>query len=63
MNWSDLLAAFALYLVIEGLLPFANPGGWRRSLALISQLSDAQLRVFGVISIGLGLVLLVLVRA
>jgi hypothetical protein len=62
MNWSDLLAAFALYLVIEGLLPFANPNTWRRSLALVAQFNDSQLRVFGAGSIGAGLVLLYLVR-
>ena len=26
MNWNDLWAAFALYLVLEGVLPFLNPG-------------------------------------
>ena len=62
MNWSDLLAAFALYLVIEGLLPFANPNTWRRSLVLIAQFNDSQLRVFGAGSIAVGLVLLYLVR-
>jgi len=62
MIWSDLLAAFALYLVIEGLLPFANPNGWRRSLFVIGQLTDRQLRVFGGVVIALGLLLLVAVR-
>ena len=62
MIWSDLLAAFALYLVIEGLLPFSSPNGWRRSLALISQLNDMQLRAFGAGSIAVGLLLLYLVR-
>ena len=47
MQWADLFAALALYLVIEGLLPFASPSGWRRSLEMLSRLSDAQLRVFG----------------
>ena len=62
MIWSDLLAAFALYLVIEGLLPFASPKGWRRSLALISQLNDMQLRAFGAGSIAVGLLLLYVAR-
>jgi uncharacterized protein YjeT (DUF2065 family) len=62
VNWTDLLAAVALYLVLEGLLPFASPASWRKSLALIFQLSDGQLRVFGLASIMLGLMLLVLVR-
>jgi uncharacterized protein YjeT (DUF2065 family) len=62
MNWSDLFAAFALYLVIEGLLPFVSPDGWRKSLAMISQMQDGQLRFFGLGSIMVGLVLLLFVR-
>jgi uncharacterized protein YjeT (DUF2065 family) len=62
MQWSDLFAALALYLVIEGLLPFANPAAWRRSLGLIGQLNDGQLRVFGLTIIVVGLSLLLLVR-
>jgi uncharacterized protein YjeT (DUF2065 family) len=62
MAWQDLFTALALYLVIEGLAPFANPQGWRRSLALLSRLSDNQLRAFGLAIIIAGLVLLLIVR-
>ena len=62
MAWSDLLAAFALYLVIEGLLPFASPRTWRQSLSLIAQMEDNQLRAFGLAIVIVGLVLLFLVR-
>lgn len=62
MNWGDLFAALALYLVLEGLLPFASPASWRRSLALLGRLSDGQLRVFGLSIIITGLVLLLAVR-
>jgi uncharacterized protein YjeT (DUF2065 family) len=30
MIWSDLPGAFALYLVLEGILPFASPQAMRR---------------------------------
>ena len=62
MDWNDLLAAFALYLVIEGLLPFASPTGWRQGLMLVARMRDSQLRVVGLASIGAGLILLWLVR-
>ena len=62
MIWNDLLAAFALYLVIEGLLPFANPKGWRKSLFTIAQLNDSQLRGFGAAIIVAGLLLLLAIR-
>ena len=45
----------ALVLVIEGLFPFLSPGGWRRMFAQILQLSDGQIRFFGLCSIMAGL--------
>jgi len=62
VDWTDLFSACALYLVLEGLLPFVSPSGWRRGLGLIAQLTDGQLRGFGLASIGAGLLLLLLVR-
>ncbi|NND55274.1 MAG: DUF2065 domain-containing protein [Gammaproteobacteria bacterium] len=62
MYWDDLLAAFALYLVIEGVLPFLSPRGWKQSIEIIGQLNDGQLRLFGLISMIAGLLLLVFVR-
>lgn len=62
MNWSDLLAAFALYLVLEGLLPFFSPRGWKQSIELIAQLSDSQLRTIGLLSMLAGVLLLAFVR-
>jgi uncharacterized protein len=63
MSWSDLLAALALYLVIEGMLPFLNPQALKRALAAITTLSDTQLRGWGLLSMGGGVLLLYLIRA
>jgi uncharacterized protein YjeT (DUF2065 family) len=62
MEWHDLWAAFALYLVLEGLVPFANPGGMRRTLAMLSNLDDRTLRIFGLLSMIAGALLLYVVR-
>jgi uncharacterized protein YjeT (DUF2065 family) len=62
MNWSDLLAALALYLVIEGILPFLNPQAMKRVMLSFSSLADNQLRVWGLISMVAGLALLYSVR-
>ncbi|MBS0429687.1 MAG: DUF2065 domain-containing protein [Proteobacteria bacterium] len=51
-------SAVALVLVIEGILPFVSPGGWRRGFTQLMQLRDGQLRFFGLCSIVAGLVLL-----
>lgn len=50
--------ALALLLVLEGLMPAINPGGWRRMFEQIMQLNDQQIRVVGLISMVLGLVML-----
>jgi len=62
MSFSDLGAAIALFLVIEGLMPFLSPSNWRRSLAMIARLNDGQVRFVGLGSIVAGLVLLLLIR-
>nr|WP_315210627.1 DUF2065 domain-containing protein [uncultured Albidiferax sp.] len=58
---NSLWAALALVLVIEGLLPFLSPGGWRRMFQQMLALQDGQLRFFGLCSIIAGLLLLWLV--
>ncbi len=55
---STLLTAFALMLIIEGLLPFLAPSVWRDAFRRILQLSDGQLRFFGLTSMLVGLLLL-----
>jgi uncharacterized protein len=62
MEWNDLLAAFALYLIIEGVLPFVSPQGWKQALEQMIKLEDRQMRIFGLASMLAGLVLLAAVR-
>jgi len=50
--------AMALVLVIEGFMPFMSPGTWRKTFVQILQLSDGQLRFFGLISLMSGLALI-----
>lgn len=54
-----LLGAFALMLVIEGLLPFLSPAKWREALARAVQLSDGQIRfvALGAMLTGLAILL------
>lgn len=59
MNSSDSLwLACGLVLVLEGLMPAINPGGWRRLFEQLLQLRDDQIRIFGLVSMVLGLLLL-----
>jgi uncharacterized protein YjeT (DUF2065 family) len=56
------LLAVALMLIIEGLLPFLAPSLWRDAFRRITQLSDGQIRFFGLTSMLIGLLLLALFR-
>jgi len=60
--FDDLLAALALMLVIEGMLPFLSPAGLRRTLQTLAELDDRSLRLVGLVSMLAGLALLYLVR-
>lgn len=62
LNWTDLLAALALVLVIEGIIPFLNPGFLRRLLVNAAQLDDRSLRMAGLVSMLGGIAMLYLVR-
>jgi uncharacterized protein len=55
-----LLGAFALMLVIEGLLPFLSPKSWREVFARAMQMSDGQIRFVGLSSMLIGLLVLAL---
>ena len=56
------LMALALMLVIEGLLPFLAPKVWRETFRRIIGFSDGQIRFFGLTSMLVGLLLLLLSR-
>jgi uncharacterized protein YjeT (DUF2065 family) len=60
--WQDILTAFALYLIIEGMIPFIGPGRFRRTVEQIAGMSDNNLRLMGLIAMGAGLLLLFIVR-
>jgi uncharacterized protein len=55
---SSLFTALALVLIIEGLLPFISPKGWRGVFEKVLQLSDGQIRFYGLASIAAGLLLM-----
>jgi len=58
----SLWAAFALVLVVEGLLPLLAPRVWRESFRRMVQLTDGQLRFIGLVSIVIGFAAFWLIR-
>jgi hypothetical protein len=57
---STLLVAFALVLILEGILPFVAPKIWRETFRRATELADGQIRFIGLSSMLLGLVVLAL---
>ena len=55
-----LASALALVLILEGLLPFLNPGAWRRVFERALQMTDAQIRLLGLSSLVIGVTILLL---
>ncbi len=57
-----LLLAFALMLVLEGLMPFIAPATWRETFRRLIQLTDGQLRFIGLTSVLIGVFLIMVSR-
>jgi uncharacterized protein YjeT (DUF2065 family) len=59
---SELLAAVALFFILEGMIPFLNPGGMKRALEKLLTIGDRELRIAGLGSMLVGIAILFLVR-
>jgi uncharacterized protein YjeT (DUF2065 family) len=59
---TNLLMAFGLMLVLEGLMPLVAPQAWRETFKRMVELRDGQLRFVGLISMAAGVLLLLLVK-
>jgi uncharacterized protein len=59
---SDLVAAIALLFVLEGILPFVSPAGLKKAIARVLTFGDQELRIAGLGSMIVGVLILFLVR-
>jgi uncharacterized protein YjeT (DUF2065 family) len=59
---NNILIAFALMLVLEGIVPFIAPKAWRETFRRLTQFSDGQIRFIGLTSMLVGLVVLIVFR-
>ena len=60
--WNDLLSALALMLVLEGLLPFLSPGGFREKMLALLEMSDKSIRFASLTAMLAGVLLLYIVK-
>lgn len=61
-RFSDLVAALALVFVLEGIMPFLNPAGLKKALAKLLTVGDRDLRIAGLGSMLVGVLILFLAR-
>jgi uncharacterized protein len=62
VNLGDFLAALGLFLVLEGMAPFLNPQGLKRALARLLTIPDRELRIAGLGSMLVGVIILFTTR-
>ncbi len=61
--WDVILAAGALMLVFEGIMPFVSPRKWKETMRQATNLSDGQLRFMGLASMVIGIIMLLVVKS
>jgi len=62
MNWTELFSALALVLIIEGIIPFINPLGYKKTMQQMLAMSESTLRVVGFGLMLVGTLLLFFIR-
>ena len=58
----NLFTAFALVLIIEGILPLIAPVLWRETFTRMISFNDGELRTVGLVSMLGGLIIFIMVR-
>lgn len=54
LDWQAIGVGFAFYLIIEGLMPFLNPEGFKKALTIALSSDSSSLRKYGAFAILLG---------
>ncbi len=56
--WHEIITAIALVLIIEGMIPFISPDSYKNFVVKMSKLNDYNLRLIGLISMIIGVLIL-----
>ena len=62
IDWHDLGTALALYLVLEGIVPFLNPAAAQRLFRALAESPAVRVHIVGLASMSAGVALLFLIR-
>lgn len=63
MNWTELFSALALVMIIEGIIPFLSPQGYKNSMQKMLAMPESTLRVVGFGLMLLGAISLFFIRS
>jgi uncharacterized protein YjeT (DUF2065 family) len=47
MNWTELFSALALVMIIEGIIPFISPQGYKNTMQQMLAMPESTLRAVG----------------
>jgi uncharacterized protein YjeT (DUF2065 family) len=62
MNWTELFSALALVMIIEGIIPFISPQGYKNTMQQMLAMPESTLRVVGLCVMLVGAVSLFFIR-
>jgi uncharacterized protein YjeT (DUF2065 family) len=62
MNWTELFSALALVMIIEGIIPFISPQGYKKSMQQMLAMPESKLRVVGFCLMLVGAISLFFIR-
>jgi len=60
--WEVFFIAIGLMMIFEGIFPFSFPNAWRETFQKLIRLEDSQIRIIGLTSMVIGLIILLLVN-
>ena len=58
----DIAAAIGLMMVFEGIMPFCLPDRWRSMIGRIAVMDNRAMRIIGLVSMLIGLIILIFFR-
>ncbi len=63
MTWENFFVGVCLFLIFEGIMPFISPDKYKEYIKKIAETEDGKLRIYGLVSMVLGIVVLFLINA
>jgi hypothetical protein len=60
--WQELMTAFCLMLILEGMIPFLYPDRWKNVVKKLAEVDSRSMRMMGLASMLIGALSLYIVR-